>query len=104
MHCQPAQLRCRISKLRSFTRSAQQISSLRSVLISARLRLGQRRAQDFALQKTRKKLNLHFSRSPSASAARGVMLGDLSQAVDLKQACLIAAGVYCLWKLATFIR
>ena len=42
--------------------------------------------------------------STHATAAPDGMLNDLLQAVDLKQACLTAAGVYCLWKLASFVR
>ena len=104
MHCQPAQLRLHVPQLRcrSPFRCAQQFSSSRGVLINSTS--GQRRAQEFAAQKTRKKRKLRFSRVPFASDAPNVMLSDLSEAVDVKQACLIAAGVYCLWKLATFIR
>lgn len=32
------------------------------------------------------------------------MLDNLSEVVDLRQACLIAAGVYCIWRLGSFIR
>ena len=105
MHCQRLELRWDgdISKVRcrSFLRCARQISS---ALINTKPCLGQRRAQVSAAQKGRRKLQCRLSRLSSASAAPGVMLEDLSQAVDLKQACLIAAGAYCLWKLATFFR
>ncbi len=32
------------------------------------------------------------------------VLDIFSETVDLRQACLIATGVYCLWRLGTFIR
>lgn len=32
------------------------------------------------------------------------VLDTISATVDLRQACLIATGVYCLWRLGTFIR
>lgn len=105
MHCQRLELGCHgdVSKLRcrSFLCCARQISS---ALINSKSCLGQRRAQVFATQKGRSKLQCRLSRFSSASAAPGVMFDELSQAVDLKQACLIAAGVYCLWRLASFSR
>ena len=105
MHCQRLELGWDgvVSKVRyrSFLRCAWQVSS---VLINSKSCLRRRRAQVFAGQKGRRTLQSHFSRLPSALAAPGIMLDDLSQALDLRQACLTAAGVYCLWKLASFFR
>ena len=105
MHCQRIELsrngNVPILRYRSFLRCARRVSS---VLINSKLCLGQRRTQLFAAHKGRRTLQSHFSRLKSASAVPGVMLEELSQAVDLKQACLIAGGVYCLWRLASFFR
>lgn len=105
MHCQRLQSRCvRISPYRTSNFVAQQVTRARKVLISLCLGQSVGRTQASSAQNA---YNLSQSRDSHllhATASPNLMLDDLSQAVDLKQACLIAAGVYCLWRLASFFR
>ena len=55
-----------------------------------------RSAQFFATSNRRARF--HTSALPMS------VLDTISATVDLRQACLIATGVYCLWRLGTFIR
>jgi hypothetical protein len=46
----------------------------------------------------------HRTLGSRLAASRQPMVHSLVEFVDLKQACLIAAGVFGLWRLANFIR
>lgn len=55
-----------------------------------------RSAQQFATSK--RQARFHTSALPMS------FLDILPETVDVRQACLIATGVYCLWRLGTFVR
>lgn len=105
MHCQRLQPRCvRISPCKRTKPCARQITHVRTVLISLCLGQAVGRTQASLAQNACSVSQCRTSHLLYATASRNLMLEDLSQAVDLKQACLIAAGVYCLWRLASFFR
>lgn len=106
MHCQRLESRWVTCNFLcgSFKLCLQQPIFVRTVLSSSCQGQPRGHTQASSPYTSHNRLHSRTSRLFYATARPNVMLNELSQAVDLKQACLIAAGVYSLWRLASFFR